>query len=146
MDLSLLEFFGQILLALILGGLIGLERERKRKAAGLQTYTLVCLGACLFVIISQQLFLGLEGTPEVRLDPSRIVAAVATGIGFIGAGVIIHKEFRVEGLTTAAGLWAVSAIGAAVGARLYLLALVAALFAIVVLFFFGILEQKIFNK
>lgn len=146
MDPVLMRIVGQIGLALLLGGLIGLERERKRKEAGLQTYTLVCLGACLFTIIASQLFYQFKGSIGTSFDPSRVVTAVATGIGFIGAGVIIHREFRVEGLTTAAGLWATSAIGVAVGMEEYFLALVATLFAIVVLFLFGILERKIFKK
>lgn len=146
MDPVLLKIVGQIGLALLLGGLIGLERERKRKEAGLQTYALVCLGACLFTIISSQLFYQFKGGTGVSFDPSRVVTAVATGIGFIGAGVIIHREFRVEGLTTAAGLWAASAIGVAVGIGEYFLALVATLFAIVVLLLFGALERKIFKK
>ena len=146
MDSQLLTIFGQIALALLLGGLIGLEREKKRKEAGLQTYTLVCLGACLFTIIAKQLFVDFAGNSGISFDPSRIITAVATGIGFIGAGVIIHREFRVEGLTTAAGLWATSAIGVAVGIQSYFLALVATFFAITVLFLFGILEHKIFKK
>ena len=146
MNPVLLKIVGQIGLALLLGGLVGLEREKKRKEAGLQTYTLVCLGACLFTIIALQLFYQFEGNEGISFDPSRVITAVATGIGFIGAGVIIHREFRVEGLTTAAGLWATSAIGVAVGMGEYFLALVATLFAIVVLFLFGILERKIFKK
>ncbi len=141
-----MKIVGQIGLALLLGGIIGLEREKKRKEAGLQTYTLVCLGACLFTIVASQLFYQFEGNSGISFDPSRVVTAVATGIGFIGAGVIIHREFRVEGLTTAAGLWATSAIGVAVGMGAYYLALAATLFAITVLFLFGILERKIFKE
>ncbi len=146
MDPVLLKMVGQVGLALLLGGLVGLERERKRKEAGFQTYTLVCLGACLFTIIASQLFYQFKGNTGVSFDPSRVITAVATGIGFIGAGVIIHREFRVEGLTTAAGLWATSAVGVAVGMGEYSLALVATLFAIAVLFLFGVLERKIFKE
>lgn len=136
----------QLLLALVLGGVIGLERECKRKGAGLQTYSLVTLGACVFTIASCEIFYYFLGQPGVSFDPSRAILAVATGIGFIGAGVIIYRGDHIEGLTTAAGLWTVSAIGVAVGMKLYFLAVTATLLAIIILIIFGELEKKILKK
>lgn len=134
----------QLCLAILLGGLIGLEREWKRKSAGFQTYSLVSLGSCLFTLIVFHFFDRFGGL--VVLDPSRVIQAVAVGIGFIGAGVIIFREDKIEGLTTAAGLWATSAIGVAAGANFYFLAIVSAFLVIIILAGFGFLEEKIINK
>jgi len=102
-------FFLHMLLAALLGALIGIQRERSGKAAGPRTYGLVSLGAALFTTLSINAF--------GEAESSRVAAQIVTGIGFLGAGIIIHKQGgTVEGLTTAAGLWAVSAIGMAVGA------------------------------
>jgi putative Mg2+ transporter-C (MgtC) family protein len=141
-----LQIFFQLILATLLGGAVGLEREYKRKEAGLRTYALVCLSSCLFAIIAFevfQFFLGQAGTP---LDPLRVIQAVATGIGFIGAGLIIFREKHIEGLTTAAGLWVVAAIGVAIGAKLYLAAIFATFLAIGILAGLRLLEEKVFNK
>jgi len=136
----------QLVIAVFLGGLVGLEREYKGKEAGLQTCSLVSLGSCLFTIVSASLFYFFKDLPGVSFDPSRIVLAVCTGIGFIGAGVIIYRQFHIEGLTTAAGLWLVSAIGVAVGARMYLVALSGTVLAIIILIVFGELEKGIVRK
>jgi putative Mg2+ transporter-C (MgtC) family protein len=128
-----LEIISQLLLATFLGALLGLEREYKRKEAGLQTYSLVTLGSCLFTLASSQ-FIG--------FNP----ALIAVGIGFIGAGVIFHRESSTQGLTTAAGLWVTAAIGIAVGAKFYFLAVFTALLAILIFAGFGLLEGKIFKK
>jgi len=141
-----LEVVFQLVLALVLGAAIGLERERKKKKAGFQTYSLVSLGGCLFAIVALNSFILLAGSAGVRFDPSRIVMAVATGIGFIGAGVIIFHQDRVEGTTTAAGLWCAAAIGIAVGIKFYLAACVASVLVLIVFAFFGFLERKIFEK
>ncbi len=114
-----LSFFGVLLLALLLGALIGWQREHIGKAAGLRTYALVSFGSALFTILSMQAI--------GDADPGRVAAQILTGIGFIGAGVIIHKHDNVEGLTTAAGLWATSAVGMAVGAGWYIHAIIATL-------------------
>lgn len=135
----------QLVLALVLGALIGIEREYKRKEAGLQTYSLVALGACLFTLISFEFFNILADKPGVSFDPSRVIQAIAIGIGFIGAGIIIFRQARIEGLTTAAALWVASAIGIAVGSRLYFLAIFTTLLAIVILSGLGMLERKIFK-
>ncbi|XOB42076.1 MAG: MgtC/SapB family protein [Candidatus Nealsonbacteria bacterium] len=136
----------QLLLAAFLGGLIGLEREYKRKEAGLQTYSLVALGTCLFTVITFELFNFFINKEGISFDPSRIIQAIAVGIGFIGAGVIFRQPSGVVGLTTAAGLWTTAAIGIAIGVKLYFLAIFATFLALLVLAGFGILEEKIFKK
>lgn len=146
MDNFQIQIIFKLILAVILGGVIGIEREYKRKEAGLQTYSLVTLGACLFTVIACELFYFFMDKPGIDFDPSRIILAVATGIGFIGAGAIIYREPHIEGLTTAAGLWAVAAIGVAVGIGLYFVAALATCFAVIILIAFGELEKKIFRK
>ncbi len=141
------QIIQQLILAIFLGALIGLEREYKGKGAGLQTYSLVCLGACLFTIISLEMidfFSSKElGTSS---DIIRIVNAIAIGIGFIGAGVIFRQESGIIGLTTAAGLWVTAGIGISVGAGLYFLAAFSALLSLLVLSGFGLLEDKLLKS
>ncbi len=146
MDNPQIQIVLQLIAALLFGGAIGLERERKGKEAGLQTYTLVALGSCLFTILSFEVFKFFVGQPGIGFDPSRIILAVATGIGFIGGGVIVHREFRTEGLTTAAGLWTAAAIGVAVGLKLFLLAFLGTIFTIFVLVVYGEIEKRLLNK
>lgn len=113
------ELVGRLVLAALLGFSIGLEREIRGQAAGERTHALVALGAAAFALISGRAFPG--------GDTARVAAGVVTGIGFLGAGMILKKEgVRIEGLTTAAGIWAVGAIGLAIGAGMYLLGIVAA--------------------
>jgi len=110
-----LEMVLRILLAAALGAIIGYQRERVGKAAGLRTNTIICLGAALFTVSGA---LGFAGG-----DPSRVGAGIVTGIGFLGAGAILHRHGEiVAGLTTAATIWTVAAIGLAAGSGLYLLA------------------------
>jgi len=141
-----IEIICQLLLATFLGALIGLEREIKRKEAGLQTYSLVALGSCLFTLVSFELFNFFLDRTGISFDPSRIIQAVAIGIGFIGAGVIFRQPSGTVGLTTAAGLWATAAIGIAAGVKLYFLAIFTTLLALLILSGFGLLEEKIFKK
>jgi putative Mg2+ transporter-C (MgtC) family protein len=129
------KYIIQLLLAVLLGSLIGLEREMKRKKAGLRTYSLVCLGSCLFTMIALNL-----GEAKV-LDASPILMAVAVGMGFIGAGAIFKEETQIIGLTTAAGLWTTSAIGLAVGAELYSLAIFSTFLVLAIFLIFGYLED-----
>lgn len=143
---SQIQIIFRLILALILGALIGVEREYKKKEAGLQTYSLVTLGACLFTVVASELFYFFGQKEGISFDPSRIILAVATGIGFIGAGAIIYRQPHIEGLTTAAGLWTAAAIGVAVGVKLYFLAIMATLLAVLILIVFGALERKIFKK
>ena len=113
------ELVGRLILAAVLGFLIGLEREFRGQAAGERTHALVALGAAAFALISARAFPG--------GDTARVAAGVVTGIGFLGAGMILRREgVRIEGLTTAAGLWAVGSIGLAIGAGMYLLGTVTA--------------------
>lgn len=116
--ISDLELIGRIILAFILGGVIGFERERFDKPAGLRTHILVSIGSAQFTILSFYAFPG--------SDPSRIAAYVVAGIGFIGAGAIIQARDRVIGVTTAASLWVAAAVGMAVGIGFYLLSIVVA--------------------
>ncbi len=104
-----------VLLAIFLGGILGWQRERWGKSAGPRTHALVCAGSALFTVLSVSGF-GLGS------DASRVASQIVVGIGFLGAGIILHRENRVEGLTTAAGLWAAAAIGMALGVRFYILA------------------------
>lgn len=134
------EIFLKLFLALIFGSLIGFEREIKKKGAGLQTYSLVCLGSCLFSLVA--FLLAKKGI----VDPSPIFIAIAVGMGFIGAGAIFRGENQIIGVTTAAGLWTVSAIGLAVGAGFYSLAALSTLFVLFVLIFFGFFEEKVLKR
>ena len=145
MDTSYFQFIFGLILAIVFGGAIGLEREYKKKEAGLQTYTLVALGSCLFTIIATNLFSFFSARGNINFDPGRIILAVATGIGFIGAGVIIHRQDRVEGITTAAGLWVTASIGVATGIGLYMLAFIVTLLVIFILIVFGELERFLFK-
>jgi putative Mg2+ transporter-C (MgtC) family protein len=121
--------------ALVLGALIGFERELNRQPAGFRTHSLVCLGAALFTVVSAFGFVG----PVA--DPTRIAAQIVTGIGFIGAGTILQHRGNVRGLTTAASLWAVAAIGTAAGAGLYVVAVVGSALILIVLRVLDRLEE-----
>jgi putative Mg2+ transporter-C (MgtC) family protein len=117
--LSNWETLERLLAAAALGSLIGFERERLLWAAGIRTHMLVCVGACLFMIVSAFGFSTSITQAHVILDPSRIAAQVVSGIGFLGAGAILARGEIVRGLTTAASIWTVAAIGLAVGGGLY---------------------------
>lgn len=117
------EMVARLALAALFGSVIGLERERLLWAAGLRTHMLVCVGSCLIMLVSAFGFGDVLGTEHVVLDPSRIAAQVVSGIGFLGAGTILLRGEVVKGLTTAASLWGVAAIGLAIGSGLYLPAL-----------------------
>ena len=116
----------RIFVAGLLGGVIGFEREFRAKEAGVRTHFIVALGSALFMIISQYAFSG-------RFDAARVAAQVVSGIGFIGAGVIIFQKNVVRGITTAAGLWVAAAIGLACGAAMYPVAIAATLMTVLVL-------------
>ena len=122
------DFILRLLLAGIMGGLIGLEREMRAKGAGIRTHFIVALGSALFMIISMYAF---EGTD--KFDSSRVAAGVVSGIGFIGGGVIIFQRNVIRGITTAAGMWVAAAIGLACGAAMYPLAAAATLITLLVL-------------
>lgn len=113
-----------LLLAFVLSALIGIERERNHKSAGLRTHILVGLGAAVFTLVSIYGFGAVLG-PHVSLDPSRIAAGIVSGIGFLGAGVIFVRQNIVNGLTTAASIWMTAAIGMATGAGMVIIAVAA---------------------
>jgi putative Mg2+ transporter-C (MgtC) family protein len=120
-SLSWPEALLRIVVAAVLGGAVGLERELRDREAGFRTHMLVSIGSALFTIVSAYAFRDflVEGGAVVRADPTRIAAQIVTGIGFLGAGAIIRQGLSIRGLTTAATLWVVAAIGMAVGAGYY---------------------------
>lgn len=126
----------RITVSLVLGSIIGIERKRKGQMAGLRTFSLISMGACIAMMLS--IYVCQETVGLLRGDPSRIAAQVLSGIGFLGAGTIIQMKGSVRGLTTAAGIWIIATIGMAVGCGLYLIATVATVLVLVVL---TILEQ-----
>ncbi len=115
---------GQLFLAFVLSSIIGLERQWKDKSAGLRIYSSVGTSAALLTLVSKYGFMDVIITGQVAADPSRVAAQIVTGVGFLGAGLIITRHGTVSGLTTAATIWGTAAIGIAVGAGLWLLALV----------------------
>jgi putative Mg2+ transporter-C (MgtC) family protein len=118
-----LETFGSLLLAVALGAIVGIQREKAHRPAGLRTHMLVCIGSCLFTIISM----------SFSLDPARIASGIVAGIGFIGAGTIWAEKDKVKGITTAASLWATSAIGLTVGIGDYPLATTVTILVFIIL-------------
>ncbi len=130
-------------LSLLFGALVGLERERGERAAGLRTHSLVAVGSCLVMIVSAFGFADILGTRNVVLDPSRIAAQVVSGIGFLGAGTILLRKEIVKGLTTAAAIWVVAAIGLACGAGLLLEATFTTILTIAVLTLLQPLRQRV---
>lgn len=131
----LAEDFVKILLAILAGGLIGIEREFRDKAAGFRTLIFICLGSALFSILSSKL--------AISSDPTRIATGIVTGVGFLGAGVIMREGGRVTGLTTAATIWLTAAIGMGIGGGQYLLSGATVLLAMIVLWIFPSIERHI---
>ncbi|MBI4034169.1 MAG: MgtC/SapB family protein [Candidatus Brennerbacteria bacterium] len=132
------EVLIRLIVAMVLGGLLGFERELAGKTAGLRTYSLISVGAALYVVISQVVAEQFSGVTS--FDPLRVASSIVVGIGFVGAGMIIFKEHEhtVKGLTTAAGIWVAAGIGMASGFGLYAVALFAtliALFIFIVLYY-----------
>lgn len=136
----------QLILAVLLGGLIGIEREYKRREAGLRTYSLVCLGAAFFTIVGFETYNLFANYSGINFDPGRMAGQIVLGIGFLGAGLIILRGVHIEGLTTAAGLWVTAAVGVAVGVRLYFPAIFVSLLAIAILAGLRLIEERVFKK
>ena len=133
----------QLLLAVILGGLVGVERSLVHKTAGLRTFALVSLGSAAFAIISQTAFGGGE---FAAFDPSRVASQIVVGIGFLAGGVIIFSNNHLQGLTTSAGIWVSAAIGLAVGVKLYTLAVFIAVLTLLVFGIFQAIEQRLVDR
>lgn len=134
----------RLVLSAFLGSLVGLDRERLDWVAGLRTHMLVCMGATIFMIVSAFGFADILGYPNIVLDPSRIAAQVVSGVGFLGAGTIILRQQIVYGLTTAASLWAVAAVGLSVGGGLYVMALSATALILIILAGIKPIERHLF--
>jgi putative Mg2+ transporter-C (MgtC) family protein len=132
----------RLLIALVIGGLIGLERELQGKAAGIRTNMLMCIGSCLIMIISIEV----AGVAGGITDPGRIAAQVVTGVGFLGAGTIIRSRFHITGLTTAATIWVLSALGLAIGAGYITLSIAAAVLITITLTLVRFVEAYINKK
>lgn len=126
---DILASLGQLTLACVLGGLIGYERQSRRKSAGLRTNILVCLGSCLIMMMSFSIYKEVEGLTNA--DPARLGAQVVSGIGFLGAGAIMKEGLSITGLTTAACLWVVAGVGLAVGAGFYVEAVLTTILVVV---------------
>ena len=144
-DLDQIEVVTRIGLALLLGGILGLERQRKDKPAGLRTYGLVCEGSALFMMGS--ILIGHEvredwGTPY---DPSRIGSTIVQGIGFLAAGVIFSSQGRIQGLTTAAGIWVTAAVGLLVGAGFFVISAAAVVCTLIYLFATDFVADRLFG-
>ena len=139
-----LEDVARLLLACSCGAIVGWDREARGRPAGLRTHILVALGACGFMVLAGHLAANVAeaGVAEVTVDPGRVVAAVVGGIGFLGAGAIIHAGGSVRGLTTAAGLWVTAAIGGSLGAGAYVLGGSLTVLAFLVIALLRLLEGK----
>lgn len=154
MELSLEESILRLFLALLLGSVVGMEREYTQQSAGLRTHILVCLGATVFTIVSITdmghglSYVGADPNTTFRMvrDPARIAAQIVPGIGFIGGGAVLRHGASIRGLTTAASLWMMASIGMLLGVGSYQLAIVATLFSFLVLFIIGGLERTMFKK
>lgn len=137
-DINAVSVTLRLMMAMLCGGLLGLNREYKRRPAGLKTYMLVCMGAALVMLTSQYV---VEQTNQG--DPLRMGAQVISGIGFLGAGTIITNNRQVKGLTTAAGLWAAACLGLAAGIGFYVGTVIGCVFILIVFSGFHHLEEKL---
>jgi putative Mg2+ transporter-C (MgtC) family protein len=146
--ISFLTILLRLALALLLGAAIGLEREIRDHEAGMRTLALVSLGSALFTIISAYGFLDLLGIPHIQLDPTRIASYIVAGIGFLGGGTIFLSRYheRVKGLTTAACIWVIAAIGIACGAGLLLEAIATTIMVLIVLVFLRFVERATLRR
>lgn len=154
MVLDIKDIFTRLLLSLIVGGIVGYERERKNRAAGLRTHILVCLGATIISLLQIDIAnkaiamasANNELSEVIKVDYSRLGAQVITGVGFIGAGAIIRTKGNIKGLTTAATLWVVSCLGLAIGMGEYYISVLGVIIIVIVLVFLKIIEDKFISK
>lgn len=135
------EIYGQLILAVVLGSFIGLERRIKHKIAGMRTFAFVSLGATLFTLISNYSYEFFNHTSG--LDPTKITSQVVLGIGFIAGGIIIFRHQHVEGLTTGAGLWVAGGLGMAVAFKLYAIAIFTTALILIVFEVFAAMEKRL---
>ncbi len=144
MGQMMVTFLPRALLAIACGGLIGVEREIKQKPAGFRTNILICFGSMLFMWLSAHIAAGIV---DGRMgDPGRIAAQVVTGIGFLGAGTILHSRGHITGLTSAAQIWVVSAIGMAIGAGMHAIAIASTVLILGVQVGLGLVERRLFGR
>jgi putative Mg2+ transporter-C (MgtC) family protein len=143
---EIIDYLIKILLSIILGGLIGMERELTHHWAGLRTHVLVCLGSTLFMFMTSFQYLNPQTGVTFNLDATRLAAGVITGIGFLGAGVIFREGASVKGLTTAASIWVTASVGVLVGIAKYELAIIATVLIMVVLYSDMFLERYVFKE
>jgi putative Mg2+ transporter-C (MgtC) family protein len=141
---QMVEFLPKALLAIVCGGIIGIEREIKSKPAGFRTNILICLGSMLFMWLSEKVAQGAVG--DRPADPGRIAAQVVAGVGFLGAGTIILARGRVVGLTSAAMIWVVAAVGMSIGAGYGAIALLTTVLILLVLVGLGMFERRLFGR
>lgn len=134
--------FTDLIIALLLGACLGIERSYAGKTAGMRTYSLVSMGSCLFILISRFV---IPTSGNLNFDPLRLAAGIIMGIGFLCGGVIIFKDSQISGLTTAAGLWVAAGIGMSVGYGLQTLAIFATIATLVVFTFFWFVEHIMFH-
>jgi len=145
MAITYLEIVLRLLLSVLLGGLVGFERESHNRPAGFRTHILVCTGSALVMLVSSYSFVDQLGV-GFEADPGRIAAGVVTGIGFLGAGTIMQQRGSIRGLTTAASIWVVSGIGLAVGVGFYFGAVLTTVLVLLSLFLLGRIEKSFFAK
>jgi len=145
MDLPLSEAVIRLVLAILLGSIVGMEREYTQQSAGLRTHILVCMGATVFTIVSASSNMTAQPGHHIG-DSTRIAAQIVSGIGFIGAGAVMQRGASIRGLTTAASLWMMASIGMLVGAGYYQISIIATMSSFMVLFIIGWLERSMFKK
>jgi len=154
MELTIKDIIIRLFLALIIGGIIGYEREVQNRAAGLRTHILVCLGATIVSLLQieignkaiQMIELNDKLSEVIKIDYGRLGAQVITGVGFIGAGAIIHTKGNIRGLTTAATLWIVACLGLAIGMGGYYISIFSSIIIFITLVFLKIIEDKFISK
>ncbi|MGL5648387.1 MAG: MgtC/SapB family protein [Clostridium sp.] len=139
------DFIIRLMIAAILGGFVGYERETHSKQAGIKTHILVCIGAALIMLVSQYGFFAVL-EENVRVDPSRIAAQVVSGIGFLGGGIILKDSGNIRGLSTAAGIWCVAGIGLAIGCGLYLISICTTILILIVFEVLTRISKNFYNK
>lgn len=142
-NMSDIEIITKIVIAAMLGGIVGLERTVASKHAGMRTFALVAVGSALFIVLSERIVMDYMGI--MNADPSRLLASIVSGIGFIGAGMILMQKKALHGLTTAAGLWATAGIGAAVGFGMYYVAVFTVLIILILFTGMWFIEEWVKN-